>query len=208
MTRVKICGITGAEDLDLVISAGVDAVGFISGVSVDTAREIDADEAAELVASTPPFVTTVLVTMPESLEAAAGLIDAVQPDVLQVHGGLASEDLNHLAENAHPSIVKAVTPDDAERYDPIVDALLVDSLDESGAGGTGEAHDWNRTRNLVTTLDSPVILAGGLTPTNVAEAINRVQPFAVDVASGVEAEPGRKDPEAVRAFLEGAGVQP
>jgi phosphoribosylanthranilate isomerase len=79
---------------------------------------------------------------------------------------------------------------------------------ESGAGGTGETHDWERSRELVESLSSPVVLAGGLTPDNVAEAVETVRPFAVDVASGVEADPGRKDPEAVAAFVRAAGGRP
>ena len=99
-------------------------------------------------------------------------------------------------------------PDDAPAHDDPADALVVDSLDESGAGGTGETHDWARTRALVGSLSSPVVLAGGLTPGNVADAVETVDPFAVDVASGVEADPGRKDPAAVSAFVRAAGGRP
>lgn len=208
MTRVKVCGITGPDDLDTVASAGADAVGFTVDVSVDTPREIGAERAAALVSSTQPFVTTVLVTMPETTDRALELTEHIQPDVIQVHGGLTPGEIETLAEDTPADIVKAVSPEDAARFDTVADALLVDSLDASGAGGTGETHDWDRTHGLVTSLDSPVILAGGLTPENVAEAVDRVHPFAVDVASGVESQPGRKDPDAVASFVRRAGARP
>jgi phosphoribosylanthranilate isomerase len=101
------------------------------------------------------------------------------------------------------------TDSDLVDYADAADALLVDSVDESGAGGTGETVDWERTRDRVDDLGVPVILAGGLTPENVAAAVETVDPFGVDVASGVEREGGRKDHDAVRAFVDAAqGVTP
>jgi phosphoribosylanthranilate isomerase len=204
MSRVKICGITETDDRDVAVAAGADAVGLTVDVSVDTPREIEPELAAELAASTPPFVTTVLVTMAETPESVLELLDRIQPDVVQLHGDHSPAELRQLASETHAAVVKAVATDEAERFDSVADALLVDSLDEAGAGGTGRTHDWDRARELVATLESPVILAGGLTPENVGEAVDRVQPFAVDVASGVEARPGRKDPDAVETFVKGA----
>lgn len=208
MTRVKVCGVTTREDLETVVGAGVDAVGLLVDVSVDTPREISDERAVELARATPPFVTTVLVTMPERPEATVELASRVQPDVVQVHGDLTPGDLAFLSAKVHGDVVKAVSPETAPEYDTVADALLVDSLDESGAGGTGETHDWERTRELVDSLASPVVLAGGLTPSNVAGAVDVVRPFAVDVASGVESGPGRKDADAVAAFVEQAGGRP
>jgi phosphoribosylanthranilate isomerase len=208
MTRVKVCGITTAEDLEAVVDAGADAVGLLVDVPVETPREITDRRAVELARATPPFVTTVLVTMPERPEATVDLASRVQPDVVQVHGDLTPGDLAFLSAKVNGDVVKAVTPADAPAYDTVADALLVDSLDEEGAGGTGETHDWERTRELVDSLASPVVLAGGLTPENVADAVDAVRPFAVDVASGVEGEPGRKDPGAVESFVREAGGRP
>jgi phosphoribosylanthranilate isomerase len=208
MTRVKVCGVTTREDLVAVVDAGADAVGFIVDVSAETPREIPDGRAVELARATPPFVTTVLVTMPDRPEATVELASRVQPDVVQVHGDLTPGDLAYLSAQVHGDVVKAVSPDDAATYDTVADAVLVDSLDEAGAGGTGETHDWARTRDLVETLASPVVLAGGLTPGNVASAVEAVRPFAVDVASGVESEPGRKDAAAVEAFVGAAGGRP
>ncbi|MFW5965005.1 MAG: phosphoribosylanthranilate isomerase [Natronomonas sp.] len=208
MTRVKVCGTTTHEDLDAVVEAGADAVGFIVDVSVDTPREISAKRAVELARAAPPFVTTVLVTMHETPEETVELASRVQPDVVQVHGELTPGDLAFLSAKIHGDVVKAVSPESAPAYDTVADALLVDSLDGDGAGGTGETHDWKRTRELVETLESPVVLAGGLTPDNVAEAVETVRPFGVDVASGVESDPGRKDADAVSAFVRAAGGRP
>jgi len=208
MTRVKICGVTTHEDLGAVVEAGADAIGITVDVPVETPREIDAQRAADIASATPPFVTTVLVTMPDSPASVVGLAERVGPDVVQIHGDSSPEGIASLSADLDAGVVVAVSPDDAPRYDTVADALLVDSLDESGAGGTGATHDWERTRELVSELSSPVVLAGGLTPDNVAEAVETVDPFAVDVASGVEGRPGRKDPTAVESFVRRAGGRP
>jgi phosphoribosylanthranilate isomerase len=201
MTRAKICGVTTREDLEVVVESGADAIGLTVDVPVETPREIDAERAANIVSATPPFVTTVLVTMPDPLESVTGLAERVGPDIVQVHGDSAPEEIASISADLDAGVVVAVSPDDAPRYDTVADALLVDSLDEAGAGGTGSTHDWERTRDLVSDLSSPVVLAGGLTPENVAEAVETVDPFAVDVASGVEKRPGRKEPVLVDAFV-------
>lgn len=207
MTRAKICGLARASDVDAAVSAGADAVGFVSDVPVDTPREIAPDRARELAARVPPFVSTVLVTMPETPERAVSLAETVSPDVLQIHDDMSVADVERVVEAVDARVVKSIEatePEAAARYDEVADALLVDSAGESGAGGTGRTHDWERTRDLVADLDSPLVLAGGLTPENVAEAVETVDPFAVDVSSGVEAEPGTKDHDAVRTFVRNA----
>jgi len=206
MTRVKVCGITRREDREGVVAAGADAVGVINGVSVDTPREVDDETAARLVAGVPPLVTSVLVTMPEAVQSVARRVETVQPDVVQVHDGLTPTQLGALGRRVDSQLVAVVDADHAEieAYADAADALLVDSVDAEGGGGTGETHDWDRTREIVDTLDAPVVLAGGLTPENVAEAVGTVRPFGVDVASGVEAEGGVKDHDAVRAFVQQA----
>ncbi len=205
MTRVKVCGITRRADLELAVEVGTDAVGFVVDVDVVTPREIDPDLAAELVGATPPFVSTVLVTMPDDIESTVELAARIQPDVVQIHGDSTPDGLEYLSTKVRGDVIRAVSPDGAPNYETVADALLVDSLDETGAGGTGTTHDWDRTGELVDSLDAPVVLAGGLTPENVSEAVETVRPFAVDVASGVESGPGRKDPEAVASFVRRAG---
>ena len=215
MTRVKVCGVTCPADLRVAVEAGADAIGLLVDVPVDSPREIDPATAADLAAATPPFVTTVLVTMPETPDEAVELAEVVAPDAVQVHGDLGTGDLAYLAASVDADLLKTVPAADADRasqYDEVADALLVDSVDGDGAGGTGRTHDWTRTAEAVADLDSPVVLAGGLTPDNVGEAVDTVAPFAVDVASGVERDraddappsEGRKDPDAVATFVENA----
>ncbi|MFD1585404.1 phosphoribosylanthranilate isomerase [Halorientalis brevis] len=206
MTRTKICGITRETDLDAVVDAGADAVGVTAAVSVDTPREVSVDRAADLIAAVPPFVTGVLVTMPETVARAVELVEAVEPDAVQLHGTLDPDEIAAVGRDVPSKVIAAIDAesDSIEAYAAAADALLVDSVDEQGGGGTGETHDWDRTRELVTDLDVPVVLAGGLTPDNVAAAVETVEPFAVDVASGVEQEGGVKDQAAVQAFVERA----
>ncbi|MFC7128494.1 phosphoribosylanthranilate isomerase [Haloferax chudinovii] len=206
MTRVKVCGVTNEADLDAVDAAGADAVGAICDVPVDTPREISREHARGLFAAAPPFLTTVLVTMPDSIDHARDLAREVGPDVLQLHGEFAADDLDSLRATGVRvvPVVDATDLDRARAVAPVVDAVLVDTPSASGAGGTGETHDWDASRELVEAVDVPVVLAGGLSPDNVAEAVRTVEPDGVDVASGVEASGGVKDHDAVRAFVAAA----
>ena len=206
MTRVKICGVTREADRQAVVAAGADAVGVIADVPVDTPREVTAERAGDLVAGVPPLVTSVLVTMPASVQDAVVLQREVAADALQVHATLPPEKVGGLGARVDASVVAAVdVDDDLAGYAAVADALLVDSTDEQGGGGTGETVDWERTRERVADLAVPVVLAGGLTPDNVAAAVEAVDPFAVDTATGVEREGGVKDHDAVRAFGGAAG---
>lgn len=206
MTRAKICGLTTGRDLDAAVAAGADAVGVIADVSVDTPREVAVEDAAALVESAPPLVTSVLVTMPETAERAVELAERVGPDAIQLHGDLTLGDVAYVTANTDVAVLQVVDAGDptAARYDDVVDALLVDSVGEDGGGGTGRTHDWDATREFAAGVESPVVLAGGLTPANVEAAVEAVDPFAVDVASGVEAAPGEKDHDAVAAFVANA----
>lgn len=208
MARVKICGLTNRADLQAAIEAGTDAVGIISAVDVATTREVDRSTATELVAAVPPFVTATLVSMPDDADHAVELVQAIQPDALQLHGEFDADDLGYIRAETGVKLIAAVDYADTDRalaLDGVVDALLVDSTTEEGAGGTGETHDWEATAELIEQVTTPVILAGGLTPENVAEAVQVAAPFAVDVASGVERSEGSKDHTAVATFVKNAG---
>ena len=210
MVRSKICGVTTEADLQAVADAGADAVGIITEVSVETPREVPPERAADLVAAAPPFLSTVLVSMPDTATRAVELAGAVAPDAVQLHGDFDGEEIRYVRREARANVIVALDADDADRvrgYDGVADAILLDSTSESGAGGTGETHDWHAARALVDDLSTPVVLAGGLTPDNVAEAARTVGPYAVDVSSGVERRGGEKDHEAVRAFVRNAGVE-
>ncbi|NGM69046.1 phosphoribosylanthranilate isomerase [Natronolimnobius sp. AArcel1] len=203
-TRVKICGLTTESDLKTAVDAGTDAVGVICDVPVETPREVSPEQATSLVSSVPPFVTSVLVTMASDADRVVDLVERVGPDAVQLHGDTEPAVLESIESAIDANLLVAIDSNEvgaAERYDHLVDALLVDTVDESGGGGTGETHDWEQTRDAAASLESPLILAGGLTPENVAAAVRTVEPFAVDVASGVEAEGGIKDADAVRAFV-------
>jgi phosphoribosylanthranilate isomerase len=210
MVRSKICGVTNEADLRAVADAGADAVGILTEVSVDTPREVAPGRAADLVAAAPPFLSTVLVAMPDGATRAVELAGAVAPDVVQLHGDFDAEDVRYVRRETRADVITAVGADDPERvrgYDGVADAILLDSTTESGAGGTGESHDWHAARALVDELTTPVVLAGGLTPGNVAEAVRTVEPYAVDVSSGVERTGGEKDHEAVESFVRNASVE-
>jgi phosphoribosylanthranilate isomerase len=207
MTRVKVCGLTNEPDLRAAVEAGADAVGVIADVDVDTPREVAPGTAAELVAAAPPFVTTVLVTMPAAPDRALELVREVRPDAVQVHGDVPTGDLAYLAARTEAAVVRAVGADEpalAREQDAVADALLVDAPSADGGGGTGHTHDWDAVATLAADLDSPVVLAGGLTPDNVGDAVHAADPYAVDVASGVEASGGEKNHDAVRAFVRAA----
>lgn len=209
--RVKICGNTTAADVQAATRAGADAIGIITDVPVDTPREVSLNTAAELVAAVPPFATSVLVTMAETAEAVLELHATVPADAVQLHGGLPSDELATVSQRLTTIVAHDVDEDAAiSRAAAHADAILLDTLDEQGGGGSGRTHDWELARSRVTELDLPVIVAGGLEPENVAEAVATTRPYGVDVATGVatSADPARKDHDAVRSFVRNARATP
>lgn len=198
-TRVKVCGMTRAEDVEIAVDAGADAIGLIVDVEKDTPREVSPETAADLAALVPPFVSVVLVTMTDP-ETAGDLAAEIGADAIQFHG---EPDPQGVAALDRRTVVATPPeyPSWARRYVGVSDALLLDSVTETGAGGTGETPDWEAARGIKEGFDTPIVLAGGLNPANVAMGIDAVQPDAVDVATGVESEPGVKDEEAVRVFV-------
>jgi phosphoribosylanthranilate isomerase len=205
MTRVKICGHTRVDGVRASVNAGADAVGIIVDVPVDTPRDVTRETAATLFDAVPPFVAGTLVTMPETVAAARDLVDAVEPDAVQIHGTLGPDEVAEVAAAISQPVLVALDHEaDLDAYAAAADALVVDTLDADGGGGTGQTHDWERTAAVVESLDVPIVLAGGLTPENVAEAVETVAPYGVDTASGVERAGGLKDHEAVAAFVDRA----
>lgn len=206
MTKVKICGITNAADLSLAIECGADAVGFITDVPVDTPRKIDAATVASLSEKLPVFVTSVLVIMPRSADEAISLIKKVRPRAVQIHSDLAVREIRHLKEQTDMPIIKTVGVSDfisamsrINEVEDFVDAILLDTVGDR-PGGTGTVHNWKVSAQIVKNCTIPVILAGGLRPENVSQAISIVKSYAVDVASGVETN-GRKDASKLKAFI-------
>jgi len=210
MVRVKICGITREEDLDAAAAAGADAVGFVVGVA-SSPRNVSLTEAEMLIRQVPPFVKSVLVTVPASLEDLVETCEKLNPDAAQIHGEkLPDVDAvrEHLPNklligtvNANPT--NAI--DNATKAAKIFDAILLDSFAHGKHGGTGVIHDWNVSQHVKQLIyPKPLILAGGLNPENVAEAVRTVQPYAVDVSSGVEQQPGIKDHKKIIKFIKNA----
>lgn len=203
MTRVKLCGITSAAARDAAVAAGADALGFLVEVTVESPRQITANEAAELIDGVPPFVSTVLVTMAADGQRLRTLVDQTGCDTIQLHGEWAPTELRSVVPSLPVSVLVATTPTSrtAVEAGEVADGLLVDALDENGAGGTGRTPDWDAARDLVRHADAPVVLAGGLTPANVQAALEAVEPYGVDVSSGIEDDSGAKSPAAMQAFV-------
>ncbi len=208
--KVKICGITSIEALKLVCDIGADAVGFIVGVP-SSPRNLSIDKAKQLFKLVPIFVKSVLVVVPQRVSEVLRLCRILKPDIVQIHGEKLP-DISALKEKL-PDIplVRAVTVKSAAAFDIAIkeskffDAVLLDSSSSGKFGGTGLTHDWSISKRIRKAIHpKPLILAGGLTPENVREAIQTVKPYAVDVSTGVESKPGVKDPRKVAAFIRNA----
>lgn len=212
VVRVKICGITTAEDAGAAIRAGADALGFLVGLLYPSEDELAPAEAAEIAAALPPFVSPTLVTHASEPARVRELVRTVHPQVLQLHGSFPLEEIPLLrGDFPYLKIVKAVHVDGTEaiararRAAQVADAVLLDTKAGTRIGGTGLTHDWGISRRICEALAGrPVILAGGLNPDNVAAAIEQVQPWAVDVNSGVSVRRGVKSPAAMESFVRSA----
>ena len=217
MTRVKICGITNVEDARLAVEAGADALGFI--FVENTPRFVTPEQVAAIVRWLPPFVTPVGVFWDHKPGHVQAVAAACRLRALQFHGDETPEEL---AGYALPVIKTIKLPPvstieglpeyrvggfvDALYFRNVASALLLDTTARWSEGETRETLAWQRIRMMGARRDPRVhiILSGGLTPENVTEAIGIVRPYAVDVNSGVEARPGRKDPDKVRRFVAAA----
>ena len=215
MARVKICGIRLLSDMHSAVQQGADAIGVLVGQVHSSTDFIPADVAAEICASTPPFVTAVLVTHVEDPDAVLALANAVPAAAVQLHSDMPVSVLRELRRSLTPrKIIAKVSVEGpsaigrARELDQQVDAILLDSINRNKGqvGGTGITHDWEISTQIVRGVSTPVILAGGLTPENVQDAIRQVQPWAVDVNSGVRNADRRKDTNLVCAFIHASKV--
>ena len=207
--RVKICGLTSLRSLRWAVEAGADAVGFVVGVP-DSPRNLSLDDARRLIDATPVFVDPVVVTVHEDLKQLEKIRRKLNPRIIQIHGSICMhEEIRKIFSDAQ--IIGAIHTENDEIIKSAIeaserfDALLLDSYVPGKLGGTGKTHDWKLSRRVRDAVyPKPFILAGGLTPKNVKEAICTVRPFAVDVSSGVESNPGVKDPEKIFEFIRNA----
>src|SRR5690242_7223221 len=200
-TAVKICGITRVEDGLAAARAGAHAIGLVFHPA--SPRFVTIERATEIARSLPPFVTAVALFVNPNVATVRAVLERVPVQLLQFHG----DETPALCEQFDVPYLKAVrmAPGTdllqyAARYQG-AKALLVDAFKEGVYGGSGHAFDWE---SIPCDLPVPVVLAGGLTAQNVAEAVRTVRPWAVDVSSGVEREKGIKDPQLMAAFIRGA----
>ncbi|RDI98184.1 phosphoribosylanthranilate isomerase [Dyella solisilvae] len=198
MTRIKCCGMTRVEDALLAAKLGADAIGLV--FTARSKRRVTLAQARAIASALPPFVGIVALFMDDDAELVHEVIEAVQPDLLQFHG----EEPDNWCAQFGRRFLKAIAMGEGRaalhklrRY-PSAAGLLLDGHGLGEAGGSGKAFDWSL---MPTDLAQPLILAGGLTPTNVAEAIRVAHPWAVDVASGIESAPGIKDPQKLADFI-------
>jgi len=197
-TRVKICGITKKADALACIEAGADAIGLV--FYAKSPRAVTAEQAAEIVNGLPAFVTTVGLFVDASAEQVNEVLGKVKLDCLQFHGEESAEYCAQF-DRAYFKAIRMQQDTDlaaiAKDY-AIARALLLDTFVKDTPGGTGQAFDWSLVPEQ---CDKPIILAGGLRPDNVAEAIKQAKPYAVDVSGGVEKAKGVKDVEKIKQFI-------
>ncbi|MBZ0165313.1 MAG: phosphoribosylanthranilate isomerase [Candidatus Omnitrophica bacterium] len=203
MMKVKICGITNNEDAQKAMFYGAYAVGFI--FHKKSPRYVSPSKARKLIEALPPFIVPVGVFVDLKEKAVRDICQFTRIRTVQFHG---EETAVYCKRFADYKIIKAFRVNDlfdvtgVKKYK--VDAYLFDTYQENQLGGTGKTFNWELLKEQ--RFDKPVILSGGLTATNVGEGIKAVNPYAVDVSSGVEKSPGIKDPRKIREFMKAAMV--
>ncbi|MBN2369651.1 MAG: phosphoribosylanthranilate isomerase [Vicinamibacteria bacterium] len=198
---IKVCGITSIMDAAAATEAGASALGFVFWPR--SPRAVDVATARLIIATLPPFVVRVGVFVDATREELARTSAEAGLDMIQLHGDEPPEELHGLPRRALKALRVAAgfALDSVDRYAGRVDGILLDSGAAGVPGGTGRTFDWSLAREVRDRVKR-LVLAGGLTPDNVHEALAQVRPDAVDVSSGVETAPGRKNPEKLRAFVE------
>ena len=198
--KVKVCGMTSLKDALVAVEEGADAVGFI--FYKKSPRSVTMKIVREIVLELPPFVDTVGVFVDESAVQINKIADYCNLDIIQLHG----DESPAFCKRIRRKVIKAFRIKDMQSVKKLssfqVSGFLLDTFSENLHGGTGKVFDWNLA--LPAKKFGPVIMAGGLTPNNVQQAVRQVRHYGVDVCSGVESEPGIKDHKKVRAFLKNA----
>ncbi|MFO7767277.1 MAG: phosphoribosylanthranilate isomerase [Pelovirga sp.] len=197
-TRIKICGITRLADAKGVVAAGADAIGFVFHPA--SPRYIAPERVAEIVAALPPFISTVGLFVNTPAVKIHQIMVQTGLQLVQLHG---EESVTECCLDPYP-VIKALRVRNENSLNQLDDypvtALLLDAWSDEQYGGSGRQFDWQLVNRAM--LEKPIVLAGGLSPANVATAIQLVNPYAVDVSSGVESEPGQKDMTLVAQFIE------
>jgi phosphoribosylanthranilate isomerase len=196
--RVKICGITSLEDALVAVDAGADALGFVFAPS---SRQVTSEQAAAIIRELPPFVTTVGLVVDQDPRPILGVCPV---DVVQFHGSETPETCAAAGRRCYKAFrLRDVADLDALPRYGVVSAFLLDAYVPGVPGGTGHRFPWQLAVEAQQ-FGKPVIVAGGLTPGNVAQCVEQTRPYGVDVSTGVEAAPGKKDPVKVRDFIAAA----
>jgi len=198
--HVKICGITCLEDAEAAIACGADALGFV--FAKESPRYIPPADAGQIISQLPPFITSVGVLT--SATEIVSLMNITRINLIQFHGDFSRAILKRFSHCG----IGVLRVRDAQSICDLPHypfrALLLDGFDHKKLGGTGVSFDWSLVASLTERTHAPLIIAGGLTPENVRDACRVTRPYGVDVSSGVEHSPGRKDPKKMAAFIRAA----
>lgn len=198
MTKVKICGIKTLSDAKFAVDYGADAIGFVFAESI---RKVSKEKARAIVQKLPPFVTTVGLFVNDTAENIEAICRFCGLDAIQLHGNERPALLKKLKDFKTIKAFRIRNEKDIipiKKYRP--DAILLDGYSEKNMGGTGTSFDWKIVKYI--RISIPIIIAGGLTPLNVSRAIKIVKPYGVDVSSGVESSPGKKDRKLIKDFID------
>jgi phosphoribosylanthranilate isomerase len=197
MTKVKICGITSLDDALMAAEAGADALGFV--FFEKSPRHVDPHQAARIISQLPPFIQAVGLFVNADADYVNATADLCKLDLVQLHG----DESPSYCESIERRVMKAFRVRGMETVAQLrqyrVSAFLLDAYCPESYGGTGKSFDWDCA--VAAKAEGAIVLAGGLDPDNVAAAVAKVTPYAVDVSSGVESLPGIKNPEKVRRFI-------
>ena len=213
MPKVKICGITNEKDAQFAASIGADAIGFVIETPTNSPRNISRELAGTIRENLPLFTSTVGVIMPRTIEKALALQIESGVQFLQIHGNFTSIEIRVLKSRKNIQVIKSIGIGKGADFSTLqseietliengVDAILLDTNGKHGTGGTGKTHNWSLSADIRNSFDIPIILAGGLNPENVSRALDIVNPFAIDVSSGIEVKPGIKDHKKMRNFIQ------
>ncbi len=208
MTKIKICGITNREDALKAVELGVDALGFIFAPSP---RRVEPEQAKKIISDLPPAVIEVGVFVNANLEEIEKISKDCRLDALQLHGKETPEYCDELNKLSSANLIKTFHLREEKDLEKISDynleIICLDSYSEDKVGGTGKIFNWDLAKRAKR-FNKKIILSGGLNPDNVQEAIAEVEPYMVDVSSGVERSPGKKDEQLMREFIRKArGIQ-
>jgi phosphoribosylanthranilate isomerase len=200
VVRIKICGITNLRDASMAAELGADALGFVFAPSP---RKVTPQQACRIIKGLPPFVQTVGVFVDEGLKSIRDIVDFCGLEMIQLQGDESPEFCSALM----PHTIKGFRLNDSSSLLPIggyrgkIRAVLLDAYQKGKRGGTGKTFDWNLA-TVAKEFEIPVILSGGLNPSNIQRAVAAVQPYAVDVSTGVEESPGVKSPLSMKTLIE------